>query len=66
MLLMWKMTKLFWGTGEMVIVDSGLYLLRGLIGMIERGVYDSALVKKFRYRPTGIYGDQMNGKCKNM
>ena len=53
-----------WETGKSVIMDSSFYVLRGLMGMFERGVYGSALVKKRSYRPTGIYGGGINAHCK--
>ena len=28
MLLVWRMTKILWGTGKTVIMDSGLYVLK--------------------------------------
>ena len=36
-------------------MDSGLYMLKGFIGIYYRGVYGSAVVKQHRYRPEGIY-----------
>ena len=55
MSLMWNMKKPLWETGKTVITNSGFCMLRGFIGMFERGLYRSELVKKHRYRPTGIY-----------
>ena len=60
MALIWRMTKSLWGTGKTVIRDSGLCVLKGLIGMYGRGVYVSTVVKKHRYWPSGIYGDKIN------
>ena len=60
MALMWRMTKPLWVTGKAVIMDIVFYVLKGLIGMYDRGVYDSEVVKKRRYWPSGIYGDQIN------
>ena len=53
---MGKMTKQLLGTGQTVITDSGFCVLKGLIGMYERGVYVSAVANKRRYRKSGIYG----------
>ena len=36
--LMVRMTKPLWGTGNAVVMDSGLYVLEGLISMVEKGV----------------------------
>ena len=52
---MGKMTKQLLGTGQTVITDSGLCVLKGLIGMYERGVYGSPVVKKRGYWPPGMY-----------
>ena len=60
MVIMWRITKPLWGTGKPVIEDSGFSVLKGFIGMYERGVYGSAEKKKRRYLPEGMYGDQIN------
>ena len=52
--LMWKMTKPLRGTGKTVIMDSGLFLLKGLVGMYEIEVCGSAVVKNRSYWPQGI------------
>ena len=49
--MMCRINKKLWGTGEMVIMNSGFYLLKGLTDMCEMGVYVSEVVKKRRYRP---------------
>ena len=41
--------KLLLGTGEVVVMDSGFYVLEGLISMVEKGVFGSELIKKWRY-----------------
>ena len=41
-------------------MDSGFSVLKGLLGVFERGVYGSALVKKHIYWPTGTYGEYIN------
>ena len=60
MSLMWRMMKPLWVTEKIVIIDRGLCVLRELIGVFERGVYISTLVKKFRYWPTVNDGDGIN------
>ena len=60
MAFVWRITKPVWVTGKMVIMESGLCVLKGFIGMYERGVYGSAEKKKRRYLPEGMYGDQIN------
>ena len=46
-----------------MIIDSGFFVLKLFIGMFGRGIYSSALVKKCRYWPTVIYGDEINANC---
>ena len=43
-----------------MIIYSGFFVLKLLIGMYERGVYGILLVKKRRYYPLGIFEDQIN------
>ena len=55
-----SMAKPLWITRKTVIMDSGFFVLKGLIGMYERGLYGSVVVNKHIYWPPGIYGDQIN------
>ena len=57
MSLVWRITKPLCGTGKTVIMDSGFYMLKGLICMYDIGVHGSALVKKLRYWPSEINGN---------
>ena len=41
-------------------MDSGLCVLKGFIGMYNRGFYGSEVVKRCIYWPSVIYGDQIN------
>ena len=43
-----RITKPLWGTGKVVVMDSGFCVLEGLISMVEKGVLRSALIKKRR------------------
>ena len=49
--LMRRMTKPLWGRGKTVIMDSGFCVLKWFIGIYERELYGSAVVKKRRYWP---------------
>ena len=48
MVLICNMTKPLWETGNTYIMDSCLYVLKRLVGMIDIGIYGRLLVKKFR------------------
>ena len=43
--------------GFIVILDSGFYVLKGIIELRKKGVFASALIKKRRYWPKYIKGD---------
>ena len=60
---MQKIKEPVWETGNIVVMDSGFCMLKGLIGMFDRIIYCSEFMKKRRYRPTGIYGDITNTHC---
>ena len=57
---MWNMKKPLWVTGKTYIMDSSLCVLKGLVGMLDIGIYGSLLVKRFRNLKTGIYGYEIN------
>ena len=62
--LVWRMTKPLWGSGKTVVMDIGLCMFKGLIGMYDIGLYGSAVTKKRRYWPSGIYRNQINAHFK--
>ena len=47
--LLLRLTKDIFGTGKVVILDSGFCVLRGLVELMKRGVYASSLIKKRKY-----------------
>jgi hypothetical protein len=58
--LLLRLTKSLWHTGKVVILDSGFCVLSGIIELKKRGVFASALIKKRRYWPKYIRGDDIN------
>ena len=64
MTLICKMTKPLWIIGKTIIEDSILCVLKGLIGMFERGVYVSASENKRRYLTTEMYEYKIIAHCK--
>ena len=53
--LMCNMIKKLWRTGKTAIMGSGLYVLKGFVGIVEVGIYGSVLVNNFRSYKTYIY-----------
>ena len=60
MALMLRKKKPLCETEITVITNSGLCVLKGLMGVLERGVYRGELLKKRVYWPTVVYGDEIN------
>jgi hypothetical protein len=58
--LLLRMTSPIHGTGKVVIMDSGFCVLDALLALKSVGVFGSALIKKRRYWPKGIDGDEIN------
>jgi Transposase IS4 len=54
-----RLCKSLYGTGKLVIVDSGFCVLQAIIELKKLSVYVSALVKKRRYWPKYIMGDEI-------
>ena len=48
------MKKLLWVTGNTYIMDSNLCVLKGLVRMLDIGIYGRLLEKKLRNWETGI------------
>lgn len=57
--LLLRLTKKLWNTGKLVVLDSGFCVLKGLIELRRRGVFASAVIKKRRYWPKYIDGDEI-------
>ena len=53
------LTEPVWGTGKLVVLDSGFCVLQGLVELKKKGVYAHALIKKRRYWPRHIPGDDI-------
>ena len=54
------LTKPVWGTGKLVVLlDSGFYVLQGLVELKKKGVYAHALIKKRRYWLKHVPGDDI-------
>ena len=56
---MLHLTKPVWGTGKLGVLDSGFCVLQGLVELKKKGVYTHALIKKRRYWPKHVPGDDI-------
>jgi hypothetical protein len=57
--LLLRLTKSIWSTGKVIILDSGFCVLRGIIELYKKGVFAAAMIKKRRYWPKDIPGDDI-------
>ena len=57
--LLLRLTKNIWATGKVIILDSGFCVLKGIIELFKKGVFASALIKKRRYWPKDVPGDEI-------
>ena len=57
--LLLRLTKPLRGTGKVVILDSGFCVLKALIELRKVGVFGSAVIKKRRYWPKDIPGEEI-------
>ena len=58
--LLLRMAKSYFATGMYVILDSGLYVLKGLIQLRKKFVFACAIIKKIRYWPSVVPGKDMD------
>ena len=56
---MLRTTENLWGIVNVVVMDSGLCVLEGLISMVEKGVFGLALIKKRCYWPKGVPAEEI-------
>jgi len=52
--LLQRLTYSIWGTGKVVVLDSGFCVLQGLVKLKKVGVFASAMIKKRRYWPKHV------------
>jgi hypothetical protein len=57
--LLLRLSENLWHSGKIVVLDSGFCVLRGLIELRKKGVFAAAIVKKRRYWPKFIAGDDI-------
>jgi hypothetical protein len=57
--LLLRLSKPIWDSGKVVILDSGFCVLKGIVELKKRGVFASALVKKRRFWPKYIRGNDI-------
>jgi hypothetical protein len=58
--LLLRLCRRLYGTGSVVILDSGFCVLEALCELRKRGVFSSAVIKKRRYWPKHVSGDAMD------
>lgn len=64
--LLVRLTKDMHGTGRVVVLDSGFSSLRGLLELKKRGLYASIVIKKKRYWPKYIPGDELDARASTL
>ena len=57
--LLLRTTRPIWNTGRVVILDSGFCVLSGIVELAKRGLHSGALIKKRRYWPKWILGEEI-------
>ena len=57
--LLLRLTHSIWNSGRVVVLDSGFCVLKGIIELRKKGLYAGALIKKRRYWPKYIKGDEI-------
>ena len=57
--LLLRLSRSIWNTARVLVLDSGFCVLKALTELRKRGVYAGALIKKRRYWPKYISGDDI-------
>ena len=48
-----------WSTGKVFVLDSGFCVLQAIVELKKRGLFAAALIKKCRYWPKYVPGDEI-------
>ena len=54
------MCKSIFCSGKAVVFDSGFYIAKGIVELEAKGVYGGALIKKRKYWPMNVPGDEID------
>lgn len=57
--LLMRLTRPIWTTGKVIVLDSGFCVLRAIIEIFKVGVFASALIKKRKYWPKDVPGEDI-------
>ena len=57
--LLLHLTKPIWGSLKVVVLDSGFCVLKGIVELRKKGIFAAALVKKRRYWPKFVKGEDI-------
>ena len=58
--LLLNLCRSLYGTGKIVVVDSGFSVMKGLVALKKVGVYAHAVAKKRRFWPKCVPGDKID------
>ena len=54
-----QLTKPVWSTGKVFVLDSGFCVLQAVVELMKKGLFAAALIKKCRYWPKYVPGDEI-------
>ena len=54
-----QLTKPVWSTGKVFVLDSGFCVLQAIVKLKKRGLFVAVLIKKCRYWPKYVPGDEI-------
>ena len=54
-----QLAKPFWSTGKVFVLDSGFCVLQAIVELKKQGLFAAALIKKCRYWPKHVPGDEI-------
>ena len=57
--LLLRLTKPVWSTGKVFVLDSGFCVLKAIVELRNKGLFAASLIKKRRYWPKYIPGDDI-------
>ena len=64
--LLLRLSKSIWGSARIIILDSGFCVLKGIIELRKKGLYASVLIKKRRFWPKYIRGEEIKAHFESL
>ena len=63
--LLLRLTRSIWGSSRVLVLDSGICVLKEIVELRKKGIFGAALIKKRQYWPRHVDGEMIKNHFLN-